>query len=200
MQPAGCVAWNEMNFLIQVCGQNPSFEFIVSILFQSRLNITGLKMRTDKRIKCHWWAFLLLAISAFICRFAHGQTGSENQSVADTSSPRATLKSFIDACNDLYLLIERDKILNRSLSSDYYNNSLRALDCLDTSQLPAFARVEGSAEVAVCLKEIIDRAELPPWDEIPDILEIEKSGGFENLTRWRIPGTRITIARIEKGS
>lgn len=91
-------------------------------------------------------------------------------------------------------------VLNPGLGSNYHNYASRALDCLDTSHLPAFAREEGSAEIAVCLKEIIDRSKIPPWDEIPDILAIEKAGGFENLTRWRIPGTRITIARMEAGT
>jgi len=73
------------------------------------------------------------------------------------------------------------------------------LDCLDSSELPAFARESSASEVAVCLKEILDRIELPPWEEIPDTLAIEAAGGPDKLTRWRIPGTRITIARVEEG-
>ena len=36
----------------------------------------------------------------------------------------------------------------------------RVLDCIDDSQLPAFARMERAGEVAVCLKEILDRGRI----------------------------------------
>ncbi len=123
----------------------------------------------------------------------------EEITVADTSSPRATLKSFIDGCNEIYELIHAKKFLDRTAPEQ---NELvaRILDCIDTSELPAFTREERAGEVAVCLKEILDRVKLPPWDEIPDTEDIEKAGGFEKLSHWRIPGTRITIAHVEKGS
>ena len=117
---------------------------------------------------------------------------------ADTSSPRATLRSFIDACNELYRMIEEIQY------ADLYSQRNRALieqvlDCIDASELPDFAREERAGEVAVCLKEILDRHQLPPWEDIPDVAAIEASGGFEKLSRWRIPGTRITIARVDEG-
>ena len=67
------------------------------------------------------------------------------------------------------------------------------------SELPEFAREARAGEVAACLKEILDRVELPAWEEIPDTTEIEAAGGLEMLSHWRIPGTRITIARVEEG-
>jgi len=117
---------------------------------------------------------------------------------ADTSSPRATLRSFIDACNELYHLVNVQQYLD---TEDPHNlaTATRILDCIDTSELPEFAREQRAGEVAVCLKEILDRSQLPPWEAIPDVATIEASGGFENFSRWRIPGTRITIARIEEG-
>jgi MscS family membrane protein len=76
---------------------------------------------------------------------------------------------------------------------------MRILDCLDVSELPKYERLEYAAEAAACLKEILDRVELPPYDEIPDTEAIEAAGGAQELSRWRIPGTRITIARVEEG-
>ena len=35
---------------------------------------------------------------------------------ADTSSPRATFKSFIDACNEIYRYTEKDRYMDRSSS------------------------------------------------------------------------------------
>ena len=51
----------------------------------------------------------------------------------------------------------------------------------------------------MCIKERRDRVELPPWDDIPGTEEIAEAGGLEKFPLWRIPGTRITIARIEDG-
>ena len=76
---------------------------------------------------------------------------------------------------------------------------MRILDCLDASELPEFERLEATGEAAACLKEILDRVELPPYDEIPDAKAIEAAGGMEQLSQWRIPGTRLTIARVEEG-
>ncbi len=117
---------------------------------------------------------------------------------ADTSSPRATLKSFIDVCNEIHRVIQAKKYLDRT-APEHAELSARALDCIDMSELPAFAREELAGEVAVCLKEILDRVELPPWEDIPGSEDIERAGGFEKLSHWRIPGTRITIARVEEG-
>ncbi|NQT39829.1 MAG: mechanosensitive ion channel [Planctomycetes bacterium] len=117
---------------------------------------------------------------------------------ADTSSPRATLKSFIDACNELHGQIQSKKYFNRQ-SPEHHPAAVRLLDCLDQRELPEFAREQAASEAAACLKEILDRVPLPPDEEIPDADSIEAGGEHEDLSRWRIPGTRITIARVEEG-
>ncbi|TWT29213.1 Low conductance mechanosensitive channel YnaI [Posidoniimonas corsicana] len=118
--------------------------------------------------------------------------------VADTTSPRDTLQSFITACNELDRRIRTDKRFDRS-DPLHLAVAEMALDCIDDSEIPAYARAEKAGEVAVCLKEILDRAELPPWDEIPDAEQIAEAGGMEQLSYYRIPNTRITIARVEDG-
>ena len=117
---------------------------------------------------------------------------------ADTSSPRATLKSFIESSNQLHDIIQKTHYFDRT-SGEYRPIALRILDCLDVSELPEYERNELAGEVAVCLKEILDRVELPPLEEIPDAEAIEAAGDQEKLSRWQIPGTRITIARVEEG-
>lgn len=129
---------------------------------------------------------------------AVAQSEAMEITAADTSSPRATLKSFIGSCNEVFHAIQIEQFFDRT--DDRHQAAVsRILDCLDTSDLPAFAREERAVEVAICLKEILDRYELPPWDEIPDMAAIEAAGGFEQLSRWRIPQTRITIIRVEEG-
>lgn len=142
--------------------------------------------------------FLLVAISLLGWSTHSFAQESGAIRVADTSSPRSTLKSFIDACNEINANIRDNGFLDRK-SGENAENLNKILDCIDQSQLPAFAREERAAEVAACLKEILDRVDIPPWDEIPDAIEIEDRGGLEKFPRWRIPGTRITIARVDEG-
>ena len=97
---------------------------------------------------------------------------------ADTSSPRDTLKSFIDACNEVYQLIQRERFFDRT-GPEIADIGERILDCMDVSELAAFAREQRAGEVAACLKEILDRVDLPRWEEIPDTAEIQAAGGLE---------------------
>jgi MscS family membrane protein len=76
---------------------------------------------------------------------------------------------------------------------------MRVFDTLDTSGLPAYALEDKAGEAAFYLKEILDRLEVPPWEDIPDHEAIEAAGGQEQLPLWQIPGTRITIARVAEG-
>ena len=117
---------------------------------------------------------------------------------ADTSSPRNTLRSFIDSCNELHELIQQKNSFDRS-GPEFRALSLRILDCLDTRNLPAFLREERAAEVSVAIKEILDRIEVPPWEEIPGVEEIESVEGSERLLRWRMPESRLVIARATSG-
>ena len=112
-----------------------------------------------------------------------------NLGPADTSSPRATFRSFIDSCNDIYRRTRENRYLDRT-SPHLRPLAERVLDCLDTSELPEYEKEEYAAEVAVCLKEILDRVELPSPEEIPDT---------DLLLSWRIPDTRITIGKVEDG-
>lgn len=117
---------------------------------------------------------------------------------ADTSSPRDTLRSFIASCNEIHQQIKGSHFFDRSRPA-HSAPATRLLDCLDTSHLPKFAKGDITSEAAICLKEILDRIELPPESEIPDIKAIEAAGDLEGLARWRIPGSRITISRVEEG-
>jgi MscS family membrane protein len=117
---------------------------------------------------------------------------------ADTSSPRATLESFIDACNEVHERIQTERFLDRT-SPERRLVTRRFLDCLDTRGLVEHTREHRATEAAVCLKEILDRHQLPPWDEIPDTAAVEAADDPEQFARWRIPGTRVTIARVEDG-
>ena len=117
---------------------------------------------------------------------------------ADTSSPRATLESFIDSCNRLHSVIQSDQFFDRT-SYEHRPLATRIIDCLDISELPEYEQLEAAGEAALYIKEILDRVEIPPWEEIPDTEAIAAAGESEAFARWKIPGTRLTIERIEEG-
>ena len=78
----------------------------------------------------------------------------------------------------------------------------RGVSCLNLRQVPKALKKDRGYEAALMLKEILDRIDLPPLQEIPDAQAIEMEEEQEKipeLVRWRIPNTEIMIARIEEG-
>ena len=108
----------------------------------------------------------------------------------DTSSPRATMKTFMDNMNRVY---------QRHLVKDYteaiFVDLDRAVRCLDLSEIAPNVVQDVGLESALLLKEIFDRIELPPYEKIPANKEVE----YEELIRWVVPHTAIAIIKIEKG-
>ena len=113
---------------------------------------------------------------------------------ADTSCPRATLKSFIDACNEVYQRVRGE---GRSYRNDAERQAVtaRALRCLDLSQVPTSVLGSVGRERAVCLKEVLDRIDLPAEGTWPDEEQVTKS----EITRWRVPATDIIFAKVKEG-
>jgi MscS family membrane protein len=106
----------------------------------------------------------------------------------DRSSPRATLTSFLDSINRAWELYSADE-------RGYVEEFLKARECLDLSQVPPLVLHEFSAKNALVLKEVLDRIELPPWNEVPDRVMVEELG----LTRWTLPHTEIRLLRVAEG-
>ena len=139
--------------------------------------------------------WLAIIVSLLILPHSEG-ADSPDLSPTDTTSPRSTLQGFIDSCNEIYETIQRDRFVRRD-NPEQRIVARRILDCMDASELPEYAREYRSAEIATCIKEILDRVEIPPYQEIPDAEEIGKLD--ERLDRWQVPGTRLTIVRMEEG-
>ena len=111
---------------------------------------------------------------------------------ADTSSPRDTLRSFRAAVDDVFRHVRSGQVDGRRATMLAIR---RVLSCLDLRGIaPSLAAPRGQ-EAAVCLKEVLDRIELPPDEAIPGDEEVAKSGP----KRWRIPGTEIVLARVADG-
>jgi MscS family membrane protein len=108
----------------------------------------------------------------------------------DTSSPRATLESFL-------------RNFHEATRRWYHGETAalaevplgRALSTLDLGSVPEANRAERSVELAFQLQGILQRIELPPLDQIPDAAAVAASG----ITSWRIPNTELVIAKQAEG-
>jgi MscS family membrane protein len=130
------------------------------------------------------------------CAFAQEPTPLRPLQPSNTTSPAATLKSLIDSCNEFDELIKAGA-LTEERASEVLPTTERILDCLDLSELPKELRNTAGVESALFLKEVLDRIELPPIDEIPVPEDPAATDSSRSLQRWQIPDTRIVIARVE---
>jgi MscS family membrane protein len=109
---------------------------------------------------------------------------------ADTSSPRDTLRSFIENTEAAALAVQRggDPARTRTYGS-------RIRQTIDSSGLiNPYDQAEQSRRL-IYLKEILDRIELPPEEAIPGDAEVADGA----ISSWTIPNTEIKIWRIEEG-
>ncbi len=126
---------------------------------------------------------------------------------ADTSSPRATLGDFLGTMNRGHALL-MEIVKSYMSSSRLYLSAEERMEVdrihgkleiakrtLDLSELPAALAGTLSVYRVLQLKEVLDRLELPPLESVPDAAEMEA----RQFKRWTLPGTEITIARVEEG-
>jgi MscS family membrane protein len=103
------------------------------------------------------------------------------------SSPRATIATLLESIDDA---IE----LHKAGDPKFRRSYATALRCVDPARLVLKApRAVG--EAALQLKEVLDRIELPPEDQIPDARWVRREG----LVAWRIPHTEIELVRVDEG-
>jgi len=115
----------------------------------------------------------------------------------DTSSPRATFKSYLDIMGEYGRLMRAD-IHTKTRSSKFRDQQLedKAELCFDLSQVPRERVDDITNEVLNQLIEVLDRIEMPPLTDIPDAVAVRS----DELTRWSIPHTEISIAKVKEGS
>ena len=122
----------------------------------------------------------------------------------DTSSPRATLQSFLESMNETYrivtaaeaalsssppeMTIEEAREAERQAQSFF----ARASAALDVSEVPVAQRSDAAQEAALMLKEILDRMRLPPIESVPDAEAV--AAASVTPFRWEFPGADMTIA------
>ena len=122
--------------------------------------------------------------------------GSSDESfplrAADTSSPRETLRTFLTDFRDSVEAWRSGK------NNDEILRALaRAGDTIDFSEIPALGYDSTTLIDMALLREVLDRVELPPFEDIPG--ETDLAGKDDELTRWVIPNTKIEIVKIAQG-
>lgn len=125
----------------------------------------------------------------------------------DTSSPRTTIKGFLEfmskgyatgvgsvqsylASPDLYLSPDKLAALNESMRFQE-----AAQRVLDLSEVPPAIEQETARRLAIQLKEVLDRIEVPPSESIPDAEAMSKS----EFKRWTLPNSEIQLRRVDSG-
>jgi MscS family membrane protein len=137
----------------------------------------------------------VLVVSALVAWSAADRAAADHPlAPADTSSPQATLESFLTTVDEIYADLkgsrpspERRDRLRRRIA--------RVASCLDLSQVAPSLVDSKRRQAVVNLKEVLDRIELPSTEEMPDADVVAAA----KLTRWRVPGTEITLVRIPDG-
>ena len=137
-----------------------------------------------------WCTCSLLLVAAILATPAVvAATSSEHPlEPPDRSSPRATITTFLDSIDEAWDLYKAG-------DPSFEEPFLDARECLDLSEIPPLVFNEVSSEVALLLKDVLDRLELPPEEEIPDAVEVASTA----ISRWTIPHTEIDLVLISEG-
>ncbi|MEI6268784.1 MAG: mechanosensitive ion channel domain-containing protein [Methylococcaceae bacterium] len=125
----------------------------------------------------------------------------------DTSSPRATLQGFLDFTNEGYVM-GVGQVQSYLASSNLYltpeqiasmhdalHRQVSAQRALDLSEIPPAMIFESSRRLAIQLKEVLDRIDLPLIESIPDAQSMVKA----EFKQWTIPDSEIRIAQVKTG-
>lgn len=119
---------------------------------------------------------------ALLRRFSSGANAADLNPLRppDTSSPRATLQGFVETTDELcrrmkdvinsYAASDRLYLSpgERQVHADTFRSASKAIQSLDVSGTLSVLENTVAVERVLHLKEILDRIELPSFDDIPD--------------------------------
>lgn len=119
----------------------------------------------------------------------------------DTSSPQATMESFLALTEQAARRwAEYRESPSPTTQKQVWRISDQAGTLFDLTQVAPALQREVSAETFYLLWEVMARVELPDLDQIPDAAKPNNDHKQDGRPiRWRVPHTRITIARIDDG-
>jgi MscS family membrane protein len=125
----------------------------------------------------------------------------------DTSSPRATFRGFTAIVDEAYRRMKElresyfatDRLYltpeERQIQIETIKGAATAAEYLDLSLVAPVLKRTVAFERILQLNEILDRIDVPPFDQIPDREEMARSGA----KKWRLPNTEIDVTLVESG-
>ncbi|MEW6251935.1 MAG: hypothetical protein AB1716_14940, partial [Planctomycetota bacterium] len=128
-----------------------------------------------------------------------GQNPAHPLMPPDRSTPRATLRTFLES-TDALLTFARDEYLPAPTRAKFHHLVPLIESNLQNFDLSALAPVSRSRlarSAATALYETLARIELPPWDEVPGSEQLATLRG--DPPQWTIPNTEITLVRVRGG-
>jgi MscS family membrane protein len=189
-------------------------------------NCFRVKVGSPLKLLC-WALVLSLCIGTAAARdhFETTREYFENPlAPPDTSSPRATLQSFLDDTREAYDELMPAYASYLAAPDLFPPDSAREVEertrellehaarTLDLGEIAPALRAKVGLEKALLLREVLDRIPLPPVDAIPgaSAMKAQETGSGTDTrkegadvqadaSRWIIPDTEITIARVEEG-
>ena len=163
-----------------------------------------------KRLKRQLLPIVLLGLVLLLLPTSLTAASSVKRPLAppDTSSPQATLRSFVENVNESHrvLMAAYDQYLKEpgafpsiSVREQAKQAEIffeRAKGSLNLSEIPPRLEQDVALEGTLLLKEVLDRIEVPTYDEIPDA---EAVAADKELSRWTLPHTEIDIVKVKSG-
>jgi MscS family membrane protein len=113
----------------------------------------------------------------------------------DTTSPRATLQSFLADANAAWRSYLRLGEEARGEGGAARRHVLRAARCFDLSEVPPAQWEETAAQTVIRMLDVFNRIPLPAPRDVPDAGAMKREG----QARWVLPHTNIAIMRIDEG-
>ena len=162
------------------------------------------------RLKRRLWQIVLLGLALLLLQTSLRAAPLVKYPLEppDTSSPQATLRTFVENINRAHPLFlesvaqylkEPGVFPSTSVKEQVKQADLllmRAERCLNLSAIPPRLKRDVANKGSLLLKEVLDRIEVPTYSEIPDA---EAVAAEEELSQWTLPKTEIHIVKVESG-
>ncbi len=122
------------------------------------------------------------------------EAGRQALEPPDTSSPRATLRSFLENGREAWEIFLETGNPSREVYARAGRRVQRAARCLDLSEVPPAAQTDVGGRATILLLDVFERISLPYWRDIPD-----SDAVAEGLTEWTVPHTPIVLQQVTEG-